>query len=77
MEKEQDFIFGREKVQAVRTHRKRKSSFSDQATYFFEAWSSHTQIQQTCTVSQKQLIFRGFKCDIWIPRAKNSACTNF
>ena len=44
MEKEQDFIFGKEKVQAVRTHRKRKSSFSDQATYFFEAWSSHTQI---------------------------------
>ena len=34
------------------------------------------KFRQTCTVSQKQLIFRGFKCDIWIPCAKNLACTN-
>ena len=44
MKKEQDFIFGREKVQAVRTHRKIKFSFSNHVTYFFEAWSSRTQI---------------------------------
>ena len=26
------------------------------------------RFRQTCTITQKQLIFRGFKCDFWIPR---------
>ena len=33
------------------------------------------KFRQTCTVTQKQLIFRGFKCDFSIPHAKNLACT--
>ena len=35
------------------------------------------KFRQTCTATQKQLIFRGFKCDFWIPCAKNPACTIF
>ena len=34
------------------------------------------KFRQTCTITQKQLIFRHFKCDFWIRRAKNLACTN-
>ena len=35
------------------------------------------KFRQTCTITQKQLIFRDFKCDFWIPRAKDLASTNF
>ena len=34
------------------------------------------KFRQTCTITQKQLIFRDFKCDFWIPRAENLVCTN-
>ena len=35
------------------------------------------KFRQMCTIAQKQLIFRGFKCDFWIPHARYLACTNF
>ena len=35
------------------------------------------KFRQTCKKTQKQLIFRGFKCDFWITCAKNLACTDF
>ena len=34
------------------------------------------KFRQTCTITQKQLIFRGFRCDFWIPRAENLVCAN-
>ena len=36
-----------------------------------------SKFRQTCKKTQKQLIFRGFKCDFWITCAKNLACTDF
>ena len=35
------------------------------------------RLRQTCTITHKQLIFRDFKCDFWIPHTKHLTCTNF
>ena len=69
MEKEQDFIFGLEKVQTVEHIEKGNFHFPYSATYFFEAWLSCTQIQANMYNNSKTV-------DFWIPHAKNIARTN-
>ena len=59
MEKEQDFIFGREKGQTV--WNTQKIFFS-----FLRLGRPAPKFRQTCTITQKQFILRGFKCDFWI-----------
>ena len=35
------------------------------------------KFRQTCTITQKQLIFTGFKCEFWITRGKKPCLYQF
>ena len=56
MEKEQDFIFGREKVQTVEHTEKENFHFSIVPHTFLRLGRPAPKFRQTCTITQKQLI---------------------
>ena len=77
MENESDFIFGEQKVQTVWNTQKENFDFPIVTHTFSRLGHPTPKFRQICTITQKRLIFRGFKCDFWIPCARYLACTNF
>ena len=73
MEKEQDFIFGREKVQTVEHTEKENFHFSIVPHTFLRLGRPAPKFRQTCTITQKQLILEVLN-EFWIPCAKKLAC---
>ena len=57
MEKEQDFIFGYEKVQTIEQKEKEIFHFPIVPHIFLRLGCPAPKFRQTCTVTQKQLIF--------------------
>ena len=56
---------------------KKKIHFRTVPQTFLRLGHPVPKFRQTCTITQKQVLFRDFKCDFWIPHAKHFACTNF
>ena len=77
MEKEQNFILGLDKFQTAQRTQKKKIHFRTVPQTFLRLGHPVPKFRQTCTITQKQVLFRDFKCDFWIPHAKHFACTNF
>ena len=67
----------RESSNGVEHTKKDKIHFPIVPHTFLRLGRPTPKFRQTCTITQKQLIFRGLKCDFWIPCAKNLVCTNF
>ena len=74
MEKEQDSM--RESSNCVEHTEKENFNFPIVPLTFLRLRHPAPKFRQTRTITQKQLIFRGFRCDFWIPRAENLVCAN-
>ena len=67
----------RESSNCVEHREKEKFHFLIVPRTFLRLVCPAPKFRQTCTITQKQLIFRDFKCNFWISRAINLASTNF
>ena len=66
----------RESSNCAEHTKKENSHFPIVSHTFLRLGPPAPKFTQTCSITQKQVIFRGFKCNFWISRLKIFSCTN-